>query len=294
MTVKYRNYDDKYYHIVRQFLIELSQNDPKYLNWNWARWEWMMHHPDFDLNLKSNIGLWFKDDEMIGFATYDHYLGEAFIAEKNDRAELKKELLEYAVHHFSDANGLGIAVHDHDEKSIKLLESYGFRKHKNTELLLKISLNNFDFERRKHEHIDIKNIDINKDLFKHQEVLWKGFNHDGEVPSDEATWDKHRRMMSAPNLNPELHIAAQNRNNEFVAYCGCWYDPQTSYAYIEPVCTIPEYRGQGLGTTVVIEALRRCKSKGATEAYVISNDDFYKKMGFTEHSRYTFYWYNRN
>lgn len=283
MSVQFRNYDDQYYPVVRQFLIELSQNDPKHLNWNWARWEWMIYHPDFDHHHKSKIGLWFKDDELIGLVTYDLYFGEAWFAEKKGSQELQKELLEYAIDHFSDKNGLGIAVNDEDEKTIKLLESYQFKKNENKEWLLSISLYDLDF-----------NSDINEDFYKHQAVLWKGFNHDGEVPADEESLQKHQRMMSAPNLNPDLHIAAQNRNGEFVAYCGCWYDPQTSYAYIEPVCTIPEYRGQGLGTTVVIEALRRCKLNGATDAYVISNDHFYKKLGFSEHAQYTFYWHNTN
>lgn len=84
--------------------------------------------------------------------------------EKKGSQELQKELLEYAIDHFSDKNGLGIAINDEDEKTIKLLESYQFKKNENKEWLLSISLNDLDFNRRKHEQIDIKNIDINEDV----------------------------------------------------------------------------------------------------------------------------------
>jgi predicted N-acetyltransferase YhbS len=96
-------------------------------------------------------------------------------------------------------------------------------------------------------------------------------------------------MLSAPHLNSYLHTVAENQDGEYVAYCGSWYDQKTDYAYIEPVCTIPEYRKKGLGRVVLLESLKRCYSLGAKKTYVISDDYFYKSLGFYQYSHYTFY-----
>ena len=46
-TVEFRPYREKDYEAVCAFLIALNQNDKKHINWNWARFEWMMEHPEF-------------------------------------------------------------------------------------------------------------------------------------------------------------------------------------------------------------------------------------------------------
>ena len=108
---------------------------------------------------------------------------------------------------------------------------------------------------------------------------------------DEKTLEKQRCMMSAPHLNSQLHIVAENKDSEYVAYCGLWYDEKTDYVYVEPVCTIPNYRGRGLAKAVLMRAIKKSYEKGARKAYVISELDFYKSIGFRQHSHYTFYWH---
>ncbi len=114
MKYDFRKFDHSYYETVRTFLIELSQNDRMHINWNWARWEWMYHHPEFDREAIDKIGLWFSDEVLIGVAIYDHYFGEAFFAVKSGHEELETDILDYIVENLSDENGLGIAVNDED------------------------------------------------------------------------------------------------------------------------------------------------------------------------------------
>lgn len=101
-----------------------------------------------------------------------------------------------------------------------------------------------------------------------------------------------KNKLKAPHLNSYLHLVAVNEDGEYVAYCGCWYNPKTDYAYVEPVCTIPRYRKKGIANALVLEALKRCYSEGAKKAYVISDLPFYKNLGFVQHSRHNFYWRN--
>ena len=50
------------------------------------------------------------------------------------------------------------------------------------------------------------------------------------------------------------------------------------------------YLGKGVAKAVVYEALNRARALGARQAYVISDMDFYRKLGFAKEWHYTFYW----
>ncbi|WP_078554026.1 GNAT family N-acetyltransferase [Bacillus alkalicellulosilyticus] len=290
MKYRYKTFDSSFYDTVCDFLIELSKDDRNHINWNWARWEWMVFHPEFDNSLADKIGLWFYHNELVGMTTYDHFFGEAFYAVKKGYEELEKEILKYAITTFSNENGLGIAVNDTDSHTRDLLLSYEFVKDKNTENILENIFEGRRFDYTLPTGIEVRNLDIKNDLSKHHKVLWEGFENEGDLPLDEQTIDKQKRMLSAPHLNSYLHVVAVNEDGVYVAYCGCWYNPKTDYAYIEPVCTVPQYRKMGIGKALVLEALKRCHSEGAKKAYVISDAPFYKSLGFVQHSHYNFYW----
>lgn len=294
MKYRFQKFNDSYYEDVREFLIDLSKERRSHINWNWARWEWMYFHPDFDNSLSDKIGLWFCGEEVVGIAIYDHYLGEAFFAAKKGFEELKKVIIDYMIENFSDENGLGIAVNDTDNETVDLILSCGFSACDQAENVLELLLDDMDFDTNTADNIQLHSIDIKEDLYKHHKLLWKGFDHEGEPPMDEKTLEKQRRMMSAPHLNSQLHIVAENEDSEYVAYCGLWYDEKTDYVYVEPVCTVPEYRNKGLAKAVLKEALKRAYDMGAKKAYVISDIDFYKRTGFSQHSHYTFYWHKQN
>ena len=83
-----------------------------------------------------------------------------------------------------------------------------------------------------------------------------------------------------------------NEKGEMVACCLLWYMAGTDYAYVEPVCTIPSYRGKGIAKAVIFEALGRAKKLGAKRAYVISDMEFYERLGFRKKYHYSFFWKN--
>lgn len=254
MKINFKKFERNYYNDICNFLVEISKNNHRHINWNWARWEWMFFHPEFNRDLIDKIGLWFLDEKL---------------------------------------NGLGIAVNDMDSKTLKLLKDNNFLRNDQTENILELKLDEVNFNLEPINGITLENIDIEKDLYKHHELLWKGFNHEGQAPLDEYTINKQKLMLSAPHLNPLLHVVAKNKCNEYVAYCGLWFNDKTDYVYVEPVCTIPEYRNKGIARMVLMESLKRAYSLGAKKAYVISDSDFYKSLGFKQLSHYTFYWYNR-
>ena len=132
----------------------------------------------------------------------------------------------------------------------------------------------------------IREIHFPEDNLAYQTVIWKGFGHEDDQAELEKMLDN---KVLPPNRRSELCLAVVDETGEFAAHCTCWYDERMDYAYVEPVCTIPKYRGVGLGKAVVLEALRRCKALGANQAFVISNQEFYIRLGFAQYSNYTFY-----
>ncbi len=59
-----------------------------------------------------------------------------------------------------------------------------------------------------------------------------------------------------------------------------WYERVNGIAYVEPVATDPDYRRKGLGKAAVLDGIRRCGDVGATAAYVATDRQFYRSIGF--------------
>lgn len=285
--MEFKHFSQEDYQPVCDFLIAINQGSRSHMNWNWARWEWMYFHSYFDRSLLDTIGLWMEGSKIVGAAIYDLYHGEAFCGALPGYEGILPEILEYAYKNLRDSNGLGIAVGDEDDAMQVLLERKGFCKAEQTEILLRRSLDEscgYTLPRG----FAIRPISLPEDNLAYQTVIWKGFDHEGDIEE----WE---RMISYNGLqhihrNTDLCLAVVDKSGEFAAHCTCWYDSRTEYAYVEPVCTIPKYRGLGLGKAVVLECLRRCRELGAKEAYVLSDLAFYKGMGFQQFARYSFYW----
>ena len=285
--VRFEPYSKKYYQAVCDFLIEANR-EKKHINWNWARFEWMYAHPYCDREMLHTIGLWLDGDAVVGAAIYDLFHGEAFCAALDGYQSLLPEILDYAYNHLKDENGLGIAVRDDDYPMQELLARLGYRKAAQTEPVLCRELNG-ELGYSLPAGFSIREICFPEDNLAYQTVIWKGFDHEG----DDAELEKMlRNTVLPPNRRSELCLAVVDESGEFAAHCTCWYDERTDYAYVEPVCTIPKYRGMGLGKAVVCEALNRCAKLGARTAFVLSDQAFYKKLGFQSDCNFRFFWKN--
>lgn len=246
----------------------------------------MYCHPYCDRSALHTIGLWKEKGAVVGAAIYDLYHGEAFCAALDGHEGLLPQILDYAGGQLRDENGLGIAVNDTDTPMQRLLIDLGYEKEEQTETVLCRDLTQ-DMSYKLPEGFSVREIQFPEDNLAYQTVIWKGFDHEGD-PAELKKMLQNKALP--PHRKQNLCLAVVDDRGEFVAHCTCWYDERTDYAYVEPVCTVPEHRGRGLGKAVVLEAFNRCKKLGAKEAFVISEQAFYKNLGFKHHSRYTFYW----
>ena len=284
--VSSRSYRDEDYEAVCDFLIELNRTDRSHINWNWARFEWMMEHPEFDKLSRSSIGLWWSDGKVVGAAIYDMYCGEAFCGALPDHQSLYPEILDYAYRELKDDAGLAIAVNEENTAEIREVLKAGFERIDQKETVMELS-----FERLVSsalpEGFRLREMDQIEDREALEWLFWQGFDHGEDREAFERSLDHVPHVRK--HFNRALSLSAADPSGEPVSHCSLWFHPDTDYAYVEPVCTIPGCRGKGIASALLSEAFSRAKTLGAKGAYVISDLPFYEDLGFEIAQQYSFY-----
>ena len=284
--MEFRHFTENDYDAVCGFLLALNGSDRSHINWNWARFEWMYEHPEFDKSLISSIGLWIERERVVGAAIYDMYFGEAFCGVLPGYEAFYPEVLDYAYRELRDDEGLALAICDGNAAELAAVQAAGFAPIEQTETIMSIDLDG-QLSTELPEGLTLAELDQVEDLEALLWLFWQGFNHGSDRAEFESTEDftPHPRK----HFNKTLSLAVVDAAGESVSYCGLWYLPGTDYAYVEPVCTVPAWRGRGVARALIFEALNRARALGAKRAYVISDQAFYEKLGFSKTFGYTFH-----
>lgn len=247
----------------------------------------MAEHSEFDKSAIGSIGLWLDNEKVVGAAIYDMYFGEAFCGALLEHNDLYPEILDYAYRVLKDENGLGVLICDDNKTEIEMAQEQGFAKAEQTESVMSMELDSVLLSEIPYGY-RFAELDPVKEPYAFQWLLWQGFDH-GTVRSEFEQAEEIKPQIRR-HLEPCLSVAALDQRGEYVAYCCVWYHPNTNYAYVEPVCTVPDHRGKGLAKAVIYEALNRARRLGAKKAYVISDTAFYERLGFIKDRHFTFYW----
>jgi GNAT superfamily N-acetyltransferase len=283
MSIQFRNYTNQAgitedYHKVRDFLIGLG-----YAEYTYARWDWMITHGYLDKTAVGRIGIWEDFDQIVGIATFDCQLGNAFCLTLPEYTYLKKEMLLYAKDKFSKDGKFGVVIADADLKFKDIAAELGFcaTVDKENDAIFYLDKTSTAYDLPEGFHITSMKETFN--LYQYLRVLWKGFNHElngeGEFQFSEEKEYGSKESMIRPNVDLNLKVAAVAPDGNFAAYCGMWYDSDAGYAVIEPVATDPKYRKLGLGRAVVLEGIQRVAKLGAKIALVGSSQQFYYSIG---------------
>lgn len=285
--IRFEKYQYSYYQKVCDFLIEINKENNYHNNWNWARFEWMHEHPLTKKELLNSMGLWFDDDYLVGAALLDMYFGEAFVGVLKKYAYLYSDILKYAYDNLKDDQGLGVAFHDDNIEEINEALKQGFKKSDQSETDSVIELKNklpIDLP----NGFSMETYDAEKNPLEIEWLFYQGFDH-GDNKCEFLKQYK-KPTGTRPHFNPCLCIVIRNEHDELVASASSWYDERTDYAYIEPVCVIPKYRKMGLGKAAIYISLNHARELGAKIAIVNSDQEFYKRIGFTTKNHYSFYY----
>ena len=114
------------------------------------------------------------------------------------------------------------------------------------------------------------------DIRKIHACMWKGFDH-GDTPSDDV--ECRMLMQSGPRFRKDLTTIIKAPNGDYACFAGMWLDDRNNYAYLEPLCTVPEYRRVGLATVALTEGMKKTKALGAKYCFG-GVREFYDALGF--------------
>jgi len=296
VTLTKRSYDHEAdYEAVGEFLVRTHDQGSAHRNWVQPRWEYMHSHPMTGA-LKPHFGgfaVWESCGEIVGFVHAEDKLGVVHVQLDRRCPELKRPMLEHAIEQLGGelraGRGVYVYLDDDDKEFGAIARDLGFEpKPEHAEITSRFRVPEVFPDILVPGGFRIQSLADEFDVERVHRVMHRGFNHEGEPPADEL--EARRVKLNSPNLRRDLTIVAVAPSGEYVSYCGVWPVPKSQVCYIEPVATDPDYRRMGLGTAVVLEAVRRCALEGATEAIVGSDQAFYKSMGFEVYMTQTAWW----
>lgn len=293
MKTKFRNYTKSMrftedFHKVSAFLKRMALEQPQHHDFEWVRWEWGVSHPYLDVTNLDKIGLWEDaSGELVGLATYEWHLGEAWLVCDPAHAEIHEEMLEYAIANLRDADGkIKVFIKESDRPMQQLARAHGLRPTRGEEHIAMIEVTD-ELSYSLPDGYTIVSMQDEYDIPKFNAVLWKGFDHGDTPPESEEEFEMRRTLLSGPHNDLDLKICVKAPNGEFAAFSGAWYDPASQTGHVEPVATDPAYRKLGLGKAAVLEGVIRCGKLGAKRVYVGSSQQFYYNIGFDPVETYT-------
>jgi GNAT superfamily N-acetyltransferase len=267
MTVKFRSYNNEPgysndFHKICDFLIRINQSRVISPNYLWARWVWQFG-PYMSMAHLSNIGVAEDNGKIVGLATYEHDLGEAYFCIDHDYVYLKPHLIDYAIQNLSFEGKLRITLPDGDLGYQQAAIQKGFipTQEKSSVAFIDIHNNSYNLPDG-YTIMSFKDSRFHVD--KYYEAIWKGFDNTRERNESELESMRNRTGFDAPHLDLDLRILVIAPNGDYAAHCGMWYLPGSEYAYVEPVFTLPEYRKMGLGKAAVLEGVNRWQAWSKT------------------------------
>lgn len=270
---KYKNcerFNEQYLEIYRFLLRAEKQSCNEHFPW--GRFAWMHKHSYLDKERLTSIVMFREDTgEIVGMITYDTcYDDRTYLIHTIDDKTLLNQMVDSVLE--NEETKAVIKVNSQDAALSQVLRERHFRRTHRDNMLLELDLNqNLEYKISDGYFVSRPGFDV--DNWQYQMVIHRGFDNVDipEKSSDEL-------LAPAPKENADLKIFAL-RSGEYCAHCGLWYT-EGEAAYVEPVVTIPQHRKEGLAKAVVYEACNRARKLGAKRAIVLSDQEFYFRIGF--------------
>lgn len=308
MSIKMRPYDPECDFLrIRDFLSESYARVGRPLNWRIERWNYARYFvapmlgtygepvPRTEDSLRA-IAQWetlmvvweTAVGEIVGVVNIEHPhvdhrdYGEMFLQRHPDYGQLLPEMLDFGEQRLlNPATGMvHIYVYESDAALQALLRRRSYRhlaEHIGYDSVLTIG--DLPAPDLPQEFTLRSMADVN-DIERRREVFGRSFNHPD--PADWPSAFSYEELQRAPDYRPDLDLAIVAPDGRFAACCITWYDGRNRLGILEPVGTIPDFRGMGLGREVVMAGVRRAASLGAQTVQVGSGQRFYEALGFVK------------
>lgn len=235
---------------------------------------------------------WLEKDVVIGFVFYENLTDIHFVL-RPGYEDLAEEMVEYANNVFPDYNGEKQLIFSEGQTALmEAAEKRGYKLcFKDRSFVLNIAKTELNFELPDgFSFVDPAKVNP----VKLARCTWKGFNEwelgpfeNWEDTNDKRDWSPHKSytdvlsgiMAPPPHATSQYDVVIANEEGEYVCYSGMWWVPENGLAYMEPLCTIPEYQHRGLAAAALTEHYRRFKEMGG-KILTGGGNDFYKKIGY--------------
>lgn len=242
--------------------------------------------------------LWFDRGRAVGFVFYENPCTDIYFCLRHGYEELADELTEYAERHMPGKREEKTFIF-HPEQAV-LMESAGKRGYGqafvNEDYVIDFGTAALNYPLPEGFHF-VKPGHV--DPVKLARCTWKGFDHEDKGPfenwevEDPGTpWNPQKAyqgvisdiMAPPPHSTCEYGVIIANEKEEYVCFSGMWWVPENRLAYMEPLCTIPEYRHNGLAAAALSAHYHRMKELGA-DHMTGGGNDFYRRIGYNRRTR---------
>lgn len=242
--------------------------------------------------------LWFDGDRAAGFVFYEDPCTEVHFCLRRGYEELADEMIEYAEKYMRGNDKEKTLLFTPQQKALMEADAKrGYRQSfVNENWVIDFGTSSLDYPLPEGFHfVEPDQVDPVKLAI----CMWKGFDHEDKGPfenweaEDSGTdWNPQKSwlgvisdvMAPPPHSTYEHNVIIANEEEEYVCFSGMWWVADNKLAYMEPLCTVPEYRHKGLASAALSLHYRRMKELGA-ECMTGGGNDFYRKIGYNRKTR---------
>lgn len=270
---------------IRQFMTEIYERD--WRNGVPAPFlEYALSSTWMDLSYTHRFRIWEDEGKIAALVFHENPVSDVYFSLRPGYGELAEEMISYALHDMPTPGGKQRLILFEGQTALQAAAAKaGYVKTGNSVDMV------FDFENRLDFPLPegFRFAEPGKpDAEKIAECCWKGFDHEASEGPWNGDSENVRRNMLTPCATPQYAVAVENERGEYVCFAGMWWTPENRLAYMEPLCTVPQYRGRGLASAALSELYRRMKPLGATHMTGGSNP-FYAKIGYQPCIGWTFW-----
>lgn len=238
-----------------------------------------------DITYSYKNRIWEDNGNIVAFCFYEYPMTDIYFSLKPGYEELASEMIAYAdTNMLIKTQKIQLILFEKQDALKRAAEQLGYYQ-KSEHWHMQFDFDDvLDYPLPKGFHfVRPKNYDIDKV----SKCCWKGFGHEQSKGPWNHQYEQSNYLLEvAPHATSELAAIIADEREEYACYAGMWWTPKNKLAYMEPLCTIPEYRNKGLASAALSELYRRMKVLGATHMTGGENE-FYKKIGYKPTVKWT-------
>lgn len=230
--------------------------------------------------------IWFDGDRIIGFCFTENPVTDTYFSLRPGYECIAEEMVRYAAENMPNTdNKQCLVLFQGQDALMKAAEMLGYAQFDEQ------GDRDFFFDKKLDYPLPegFKFVEPDKiDIAKVSKCCYYGFDHEAEDGPWDGDCENVLQLLTAPHQTANMGVAIENKDGEYVCWAGMWWTPQNKLAYMEPLCTVPEYRRRGLAAAALTKHYQNLKPLGATHM-TGGSDEFYEKIGFKVTNVWTFW-----